>query len=358
MGRVEPHGVGYIGALRLTPSFIYTPKACETSILTAKCQQRLLKNEKLVFPDFTPRFTVDHDEYVKDYVSCFGPVINLSYCYPGSGQGEHRTAIGRMIALRAPDTPWLNPILIRNQNCVGRHLRCALYEFKKHFESRIKRDTYSTSYPMWLMKPHAKRQLRVDQEIENTIAGTDTCDDAKDVQFKLKGKEFLSSGKKRGIGDLGAMRTSATAHVFESIKEALSGDYVYGNYTFEFVKSPDKGLLQNVFHRLLNTKTGEVYYPYFSDDCCVSAHCKDGRVYFNGDIKQCDGSHYTKMLDLVRDFFGITDGKLNCHSDAVNRAYGYLSRAACFKNTHSRRHKGEKVRYEFTSKRMLSLIHI
>jgi hypothetical protein len=152
----------------------------------------------MVHDDFTPRFTVDPDEYNKEYVSLFGPAFDIKYNFPGSGADEHRTAIGRMIALRAPDIPGLNEILINNQKNVGRLLRCSLHRFKMYIESRINRKLYDESYPEWLLKPHAKRMLRIDQEIENTIQGTDRNDDFIDVKFKLKKNEFLPDGKNEG----------------------------------------------------------------------------------------------------------------------------------------------------------------
>lgn len=344
-------GVGYIGALKLTPSFTFTPKPCEESILTDRCKQKLLKSGA-VYDDFTPKFSCTPEEYNSEYVSFFGPGFSLPINLPGSGEGEHRTAIGRMIALRAPDKPGFNEMLISNQNKVFRHVRQAIHRYKLHFESRINRCMPDESYPLWRDAPHAKKAERVECDKTNCDIGHDFIDDKKPVVFKLKPYEKLPDGKKRGVGNLGTHRTAATAHVFSYIKEAMEGEYTSGNYTFEFVKTPAKSTLVEVFTKLLNPRKGKAYYPYFSDDCCVAAHCADGIVYFNGDIKQCDGSHYTKLLDEIRDFLANTRGQKNEHADAVNRAFAYLGRPAVFKNK-NKLYK-EFVKYCFTSKRMYS----
>jgi len=344
-------GVGYIGALKLTPSFTFTPKPCEESILTSTCRTTLLKSGT-VYEDFTPKFSCTPEEYNSEYVSFFGPGFALPINLPGSGEGEHRTAIGRMIALRAPEKPGYNEFLISNQEKVFKHVRHALHSYKLHFESRINRVMPDESYPLWRDQAHNKKAERVECHLENCDIGHDAVDDDKPVVVKLKPFEKLPDGKKRCVGNLGTHRTAATAHVFSYIKEAMEGEYIHQNYTFEFVKTPAKNVLVSVFTKLLNPKFGTAYYPYFSDDCCVSAHCRDGIVYFNGDIKQCDGSHYTKLLDSIRDFLANTRGQKNEHFEAVTRAFDYLGQPAIFKNK-NKRHK-QKVKYSFTSKRMYS----
>jgi len=342
-------GAGYVGIFKLTPSFSFAPKPCDVNVLTSACRVRLLRSG-MVHDDFTPKFIVKPMDYCKEYVSSFGPSFALPYNMPGSGADEHRAAISRMIALREPTVIGLNERLISNQARLGRHLRAALCKYKSYFESRIERKHFSESYPEWLFKPHAKRQLRIAQDVLNHEYGRDDLEDTLAVEFKLKGGEFLASGKKRGIGDLGSMRTGATAHVFDSIKEAMASEYVTGQYTFEFVKTPDKDVLRATFRKLLLPSPDTVYYNYFSDDCNVSASCLDGVVYFNGDIRQCDGSHYTSMLNLVRNFLSNTNGSPNDHYEAINRAFNYLGRPLKFRNKHGK----ENVKYQFTTMRMYS----
>jgi len=154
MGMGVGVGVGYVGIFKLTPSFTFTPKPPESSVLTPECLRRLLASGK-VHEDLTPIFAIDEVDYNREYVSFFGPGFALPYNLPGSGPDEHRTAIGRMIALREPGRPGFNERLIQNQNRLKRRLRCALYRYKQHFEARIERKHYTESYPEWLFKPHA-----------------------------------------------------------------------------------------------------------------------------------------------------------------------------------------------------------
>lgn len=346
-------GVYYIGIYKLTPSFTYTPKPCEESVLTLSCRRRLLKSG-VVHPDFTPKFSMPKHQYDQSYLSYFGPGFALPYNYPGAGPDECRTAISRMIALREPTKPWVNDRLIRNQNRFRRRYRVVMHKYKAWFESNIQRDSYAEAYEDWLFKPCAKRRMRLEREDSNRIVGHDMEDDRKNVQFKPKMGELLPDGKKRGVGDLGETRTSATAWCFDSVKAAMEGteNFKNGNYEYEFVKSPDKAKLAEVFKKLIQPKSGRAYYVYFSDDCCVAAYCSDGVVFFNGDIKQCDGSHYTAMLQMVEDFLASTNGVENVHSAAIRRAYAYLKRDLTFKNPAKR--SKQKVKYSFTTSRMYS----
>jgi len=353
MSATRVSGVYYIGIYKLTPSFTYTPKPCEESVLTLSCRKRLLGSGE-VHPDFTPKFEMPKDQYENDYLSYFGPGFALPYNYPGAGPDECRTAIGRMIALREPTKPWVNGRLIRNQERFRRKFRVTLLRYKAWFESNMDRSPYEEAYPEWLFKPNAKRRMRIEREELNQITGHDYEDDHKNVQFKPKKGELLPDGKKRGVGDLGSVRTSATAWCFDSIKAAMEGreNFKTGNYEYEFVKSPDKGKLVDVFKNLVNPASGKAYYVYFSDDCCVSAYCSDGVVFFNGDIKQCDGSHYTAMLKMVEDFLSTTRGVENVHSSAIRRAYAYLKKDLTFRNPAKR--SKQKVKYSFTTSRMYS----
>lgn len=342
----------YIGIYRVTPSFVYKPIPCDESMLTQKCKVQL-RRSKLVHPDFTPKFTVSSEEYNKQYLTSFGPSFHLPLNFPGAGAGEYRCGMSRLFKLRKPESPGYSARLIKNQDRCVDNLRCSLHKFKLWYESRVNREDFSVSYPTWLYQPHIKKLLRIATDIEAHELGTNKLSDALYVKYKLKLGELLESVNKiRSIGDLGAMRTQATAYVWDDIKKGLEGDYINNTYTFRFVKSPTKEVLIDVFKRLTELPLGAVFYVYFSDDCCVGAHCKDGIVFFNGDISTCDGSHYTKFLKFCCKFFSITNGLNNLHHDAVTRAYDYLNRKLVIKN----RAKGlkEKVSYSFTTWRMWS----
>jgi len=337
---------------KLTPSFSYKPIPCDLTMLTARCRQ-LLSKSQCVYEDLTPKFTVPKLEYDKQYLSCFGPSFHLPVNFPGCGADEYRCGISRLIKLRKPDRPGYSERLVRNQERSLYTLRCSLHRFKMWFESKVERTDYAEGYPLWLHKKHIKRQLRYRTDVDAYFVGTDKMDDSLPVQYNLKKDELLESVDKiRSIGDLGAMRTQATAWCWDQIKTGMSGDYNNGSYTYRFVKEPNKDELLDVFRRLTVLPFGSVFFVYFSDDCCLGAHCSDGIVFFNGDISTCDGSHYTKFLRFCSKFYSHTNGLPNVHHGAVDRAYGYLRRKLVMRN----KTKGvkEKVQYEFSTDRMWS----
>jgi len=302
--------------------------------------------------DLTPNFVDTAHAVPLSYRSVFGPFFPVeSCCLPGSGPEEFRTMVGRMIALRAPDQPGYSEQLALNQSRSMRRLRPHIGLFKKHLETHIDRESYEQSYPKWLYQPHAKKKLRLRTRDEAYAMGGNDKDDTKPVEFKCKNGELLAAHKKRGIGDLGAMRTDATAHVMDSIKEAWSKPYVSRNATLTYVKSADKDSLRSVFRDLLEPARGKITFVYHSDDSCVGAMCKDGLVTFNGDIRACDGSHRTAMFNTLEHLLAITAGVPNVHRDALARAFDYLRRDLVVPFPKDRR---QKVRYKFLTMRLYS----
>lgn len=342
------HGITYHGVVRATPSnTIYTPKLTDHSRVS-------IANKKMhcdVDDCSLPLFTITEDQVAREYRTVFGPFFVIPELkMPGQSSDDHRIAIQRMTSVRKPEIPGFHDELISLQSRVPRKLRAALHSYKKWLYQRMVHVMHDIGYPQWVFKPHAKRKLRVMiDELINDM-GNDSFNDLESVIFKLKNFELLPKGKKRGIGDLSAVRTNATAWVFDYIKDAMAGSYVNGAYEFEFVKSPDINKLKEVFEKLIQPIFG-VYYVYFSDDCCVAAQCSDGVVYFNGDVSQCDGSHFT-TLDVAQMMFNTDPyGRSHCFSSTIDRAYGYLSRDLKFPNKFNRK---EWIKYHFKNPRMYS----
>jgi len=322
---------------KLTGGFVFTPKQADESVFDEdwllKCKRKIMAGGGYYNDDYTPNFVSHQFDYDKEYISFIGPCFNLPYAWSGSGSLECRATVSRLIALRAPDRPGFSDYLRYNQARVGRRLRASIHKYKQWFEGRIDRKTFDDEHPEWLFKPNAKRLFRMNVNQQALVDGNMFVDDNKPVGFKPKKGELLEPGKKRGIGDLGAARTNATAAHFSSIKSAMAGVYTHKNYDFEFVEEPSLLKLSSVFEKLVQPGAlGKAYYVYFSDDSCVSANCSDGVIYFNGDIKQCDGSHYTAILQLMEEFLTKTNGRENAHYDSVHRAYSYLGKALKFKN--------------------------
>lgn len=303
-------------------------------------------------PDLTPNFVDKTHAGTLCYRSVFGPFFPLPSAHlPGNGPEEYRTLIGRMIALRAPEREGYSVLLALNQKKAMRTLRTRIGLFKRHFETHMHRDSYEVAYPRWLHQPHAKRKLRERTAEEVKRVGHNDGDDNKPVQYKAKNGEILGPSKKRGIGDLGVLRTDATAYIMDSIKQAWDVPFVIRNAHIEFVKSADKLRLSEVFERLLEPGFNKFVFVYHSDDSCVGARCKDGTVNFNGDIKACDGSHRTVIFDALEKFLSVTHGLPNIHADALSRAFKYLRSKLVL-----RYHKDpkQKVIYEFLTMRLYS----
>lgn len=329
------------------PFFVYTEKPPDTSIVVeAVVQPQILSGA--MFPDYTPNFDIPRDA-PKRRRSIFGPFFVIpDLCFPGEGALEYREAVGRMIALRNPGVPGYSERLARNQSKVKFRFGSMLHAFTLHLERHIVRETYDVSYPEWLFAPHAKRNLRLSVAKLVADIGRDDVDDSRDVEFKLKPGENLSAGKKRGIGDLKEWRTNATAHVMDSIKEAWKVPFVMGKTTAHFVKSSNDGELVDVFKHLFEVAPGVIHYVYHSDDSCVAAHCLDGIVRINGDIKACDGSHRTAIFDELERMLAFGE---NLYASAIHRAFQYLRRPLRMYNKHDRK---QCVRYVFTTTRLYS----
>jgi len=171
------------------------------------------------------------------------------------------------------------------------------------------------------------------------------------VTYKLKNHELLLDSKKRAIGDLGADNTQDSAYDMPSVKMAMSHPFEHNNLTTEYVKTASHLVLQRVLGGLLNVDRNKMYFIYSSDDSCVAAGCKDGRVYFNGDVRACDGSHRTRFFNLVEQFLCITDGLDNAHAASVRRAMEYLKLPLVMRNPEQYR---EKVTYVFNTMRLYS----
>lgn len=337
-----------MGFSRATPSFQYCP--VETSLSGLDVTTQFLENPYMDDKGL-PLFDVTLEQYQKEYLSIFGPCFTLkNVWFPGSGSDEHKTGMSRMLVKRKPETPGFHEQLILNQSKISHNLRCGLHSFKKYFESRVKRDLKSEGFPKWLFQPHANRRARVEMEQINSTFGHDFQGDSKNAEYVLKPGEFLPIGKKRCVTDLGLARTNATGWMWSCIKEAWSGAYQHGNYVFEFVASPVKEKLKWIFTQLRDVPAGKCYMYYFSDDNTFAVRCSDGWYLCNGDIKQCDGSHFDVFLDLIRDFLRFnTDGTPNEHFECMTRAFAYLRKPLVFRNKHNRR---QKIKYKFLNARM------
>lgn len=362
-------GCSFSGFYKVLPYFSFKPKTPDRSVILnlEDCERYIKKG--VMNPDFTPNFTVATEDYNKQYRSVFGPYFNIEGLnHSGQGNGENRAMVSRMIALRehgcadagcchlCTTVPSrfnnLDDYLKYKQVGLRRHLRNSIFAFKKWLYQRIVFQDTRTAHRAWVQKQNGKRKLRVRVYNRTVDDGGTFGDDNKPVQFKGKSGELLSSSKRRGTGDLGVYRTNATAFAFDAFKTAMEGEYTHGSYTFRFAASPSVEILQDVFDRMATIPRGHVYFVYFSDDGVLGVNCADGMAWFNTDLKQCDGSHFTPFLDLVEEILSTNvDGGHNPYYDPVRRAYSYLARDMVVRNQYNYK---QKVSYKFTSKRMYS----
>jgi len=331
----------------VTPYFQYKSILTDMSLVVSRQGSVILSGDD----EGLPEFTIKEHEYKREYMTVFGPWFHISgLTFSGSGVGEYKTGVARMFAVRK-DAAY-SAMLTRNQHQLSRRLRQKLFCFKKHLHRHYHDEDYETSFPEWLFAPHAKKKLRLSTFERSCAARGDHVEYDRSVKYKLKPFELLKQGKKRAIGDLGAMRTNATAWSVTQFKAAWENRHIDGNYTIEFVARPDKGSLKQVFANLMGVSKGKVFYNYFSDDCNVAAGCADGNFYCNGDIEKCDASHFTPMFKILENLL-TTDcsHKPTRTAKAIKRAISYLFKPLVVVNKYN--HK-QRCKYEFNSARLYS----
>lgn len=362
-------GCSFFGFYKVLPFFIFKPKTPDLKVIKNHDECAKYIKQGVMNPDYTPKFTIAASDYNKQYRSVFGPYFNIQGLnHSGQGEGENRAMVSRMIALRehgcvdagrchlCTSVPArfdnLDDYLKFKQVGLRRHLRNSLFAFKKWFYDRIEFSDARDAHRAWVVKQNSKRKLRIRVCNRSIDDGRVDCDDNKPVQFKGKVGELLGNSKRRGTGDLGVYRTNATAFAFDAFKTAMEGEYAHGNYIFRFAASPSVEILQDVFDRMASIPKGHVYFVYFSDDGVLGVNCADGIAWFNTDLKQCDGSHFSPFLELVEHMLSTTpQGAANSYSGAVHRAYSYLRRHMVVRNQYNYK---QKVSYRFTSMRMYS----
>lgn len=83
----------------------------------------------------------------------------------------------------------------------------------------------------------------------------------------------------------------------EFVKKLLSAPMVGTNITTQFIPSPKPEDIDAVFDKLINTDN--CYFPYFSDDSCLSIYRNGRRRMFNVDISGCDRSHGPELFNTL-----------------------------------------------------------
>lgn len=342
----------------LTPTFTLKTVPVDISLFTDrgldKCRKYIDKG--WMHEDFTPNWVHDEVKYNNYRRTVFGPTFGpFEQDMPGPGANEARVAISRLNQLRNPDVPGFSSMLRENQSRCGQKYRHVFHRFGRQLHGTLEvlglYKTYDESYPEWLYQPHAKRKLRISVSMEAAEIGHDYSHDKKSVSFKLKKDELLPPGKVRGIGDLGSLRTNASAHVMGAIKEAWREPFSHKSAVLEYIKGPVRETLSSAFEKLCAVPLGRMYMCYHSDDSCVSGGCKDGTVYFNADIKACDGSHFDAIINRLHVLLSVGPAKkLSVFAPTLDRAFSYLKAPLKMRDPNSHR----KVQYLYSSARLYS----
>jgi hypothetical protein len=187
-----------------------------------------------------------------------------------------------------------------NKRCI-RRLQAKLHQ---HFISSV--GTYGLMFDEFVayaLSVHPKRQLRraaLHDLLNNCGRGSLSVHTiVRNVRGKLKLFEIAKPGKApRLIADLGVEASLIGGFVCKKFKECMASFRTPGCYS-EYIESPDIASLTRVFDKLINL-TDKMYFPYFSDDSCISLRCSDGVFLANIDISSCDGTHTTAIFEWAQ----------------------------------------------------------
>jgi len=169
----------------------------------------------------------------------------------------------------------------------------------------------------------------------------------------LKPGEIIAApGKARMIADLGVSNTQVTACQIPHVKDAMGVPYFVGPHEVRYIGSPDHDVLTDLFKWLMDPPTGGLRMCYFSDDCCFSVKCRDGVLWANGDISQCDGSHRSGLFNLVEQFLTTNvDGTRSEFFGSITKAFSLLQNQFVVRNAHNAK---EKKTYKFNEPKLYS----
>jgi hypothetical protein len=152
----------------------------------------------------------------------------------------------------------------------------------------------------WALAPHPKRSIRMAAVRSLTATAWHTFTGTPVVQFKQKPHELLGPTKyPRGLGDLSVIGAAKLGYYMDAVKEGFRKPYVVDDVSSRFIKCATYDETLVAFEEIING-TEMVNIVYHSDDACLGADCVEGRVYWNIDISQCDGSHHDPTFNSLR----------------------------------------------------------
>lgn len=250
-----------------------------------------------------PNTSYEYDH--KEYRTVFGP----SFAHNGIWSRNDRVslcgAIKRLTCSREPSTPGFHNDLINHQCVNVTYLKQIDYIIRfRNLLANIQVQLSESGQQNWANQVHPKRIMRI-----NTLrsiygngrqAAPDWCHS---VQYKVKTGEILPPGKyTRAIADLGCPSSCKGGYLMDSVKDVFKLPYLYRNGCAQFYGAPSNEYMVDVFSKLLDPAHYgySVFFPFFSDDSCISVVCSDGLFKANCDISSCDGSNFKPVFDMLK----------------------------------------------------------
>lgn len=246
------------------------------------------------------RFTQGLEKPDGSYKTVFGPVFWHAGQIYRRNNHNMSAALHRLTAARKPELPGYHELLMENQKrCRAKNKELA--RIIRHVSLRLR--TLASPARTFLEECHdyveqakSKRQLKRHALAEILANGEAYVGCfTRLAEGNVKPEEWAKFGKNpRLFLNLGLKSSHVAGFAISAIKDAF-GDP--DGHT-EFIQAPDKTVLARVFSRLIEPLG--VYFPYFSDDSCLSIRCRDGVYMANVDISSCDGSHTDEVFHVLR----------------------------------------------------------
>jgi hypothetical protein len=225
----------------------------------------------------------------------------------------------RLACAREPQIPGYHDFLLNTQASFFRN-DAGLSAFKIAFSQFVKQwfadfGCMDEELIKYAERPHPKRKLRL-RALKSILDSGDLFHRTlnRRVTGKVKRAELAKNGKAtRLINDLTCEGSLLAGFVADQLKQAMA-QFTSGQF-FQFIKSPNLDLLKTTFDKLMDPE-GDMFFPFFFDDSCVSIRCLDGLFMANVDISSCDGSHGKVVFDLLR-YVTRTDSRLFRYVDGA-----------------------------------------
>lgn len=219
-----------------------------------------------------------------------------------------RGASHRITAVRNPDNFGFHETLRDNQyaNVSLDRFHVWLDWFKRGLHLRTMSVTIEDELNNWTDAAHPKKKLRVQARTAIVADGRTLGIRCRKVRYKCKPGELLADGKTlRGIGDIGTPGSTVLGFYMPYVKSQFAQPFYHTcGGVCQFIEKPHVDILRSVFDALINVDN--IYYPFFSDDACISIRCSDGVFMANLDISKCDGSNYKPVFDLLKEAMSVS----------------------------------------------------